>query len=149
MNALLRPAQPTDAGGTGAILEGFMEETRWMPKLYSGAEVIGFCGQMIDRGWVTVAVRNRRVLGFVARDGDEIKSFFVAAGARGQGIGQQMMQDAMARRDTLRLTVFAANHGAVRFYRRAGFAEVGKGDGSGNEEGLPDIRLVWKREQSA
>jgi len=28
---------------------------------------------------------------------------------------------------------------------RAGFQEVGRGDGADNDEGLPDVQMVWER----
>jgi RimJ/RimL family protein N-acetyltransferase len=40
----------------------------------------------------------------------------------------------------LRLYTFQCNEGARRFYERNGFTAVAFGDGSGNEEGEPDIR---------
>ncbi|MEO1733432.1 MAG: hypothetical protein AAFR45_07355, partial [Pseudomonadota bacterium] len=52
MTAWLRPARPTDAGTLGDILWSFAECTDWMPELFSAAECIGLCGDMIDRGWV-------------------------------------------------------------------------------------------------
>ena len=79
MSALcLRRAQPTDAGTTGAILSAFVEETAWMPDLHTRAEAIGFCGQMIDRGWVDVAMREGRVCGFIARQDGFIQALYVA-----------------------------------------------------------------------
>lgn len=38
----------------------------------------------------------------------------------------------------VRLYTFQANQGARRFHERHGFRVVGFGDGSGNEEGVPD-----------
>ena len=32
------------------------------------------------------------------------------------------------------------------FYRHHGFAETARGDGSANDEGLPDLTLHWQRE---
>ena len=40
----------------------------------------------------------------------------------------------------LRLYTFARNEGARRFYERHGFVAVAFGDGSGNQEGEPDVR---------
>ena len=146
MTATLRPARSTDAGATGDILARFQADTGWMPKLYSGAETIAHCGAMIDRGWVTVAVSDGVVAGFIARDGDEICALYVARRVYGQKVGQALLADACARRDRLWLRVFQANSGARRFYRRAGFTETGRGEGGDNAEGLPDIVLAWQKE---
>lgn len=139
----IRKAQPTDAGSVGAILYAFQQQTPWMPKLYAEVEVIAFCGVMIDRGWVSVAVQASVVQGFIARDGAEICSLYLAPGACGQGIGKALLELAKAVEPHLWLRAFVANQGARRFYQREGFQEVARGDGSDNEEGLPDIRFEW------
>lgn len=139
----IRKAQPTDAGSVGAILYGFQQQTPWMPQLYAEVEVIAFCGVMIDRGWVSVAVQAGVVQGFIARDGAEICSLYLAPGACGQGIGKALLQAAKVAAPHLWLKAFVANEGARRFYQREGFQEVARGDGSDNEEGLPDIRFEW------
>ena len=149
MTVTLRPAHALDAGRTGWILHRFARETAWMPQLYSEAEAISFCGAMIDRGWVTVAVEGAEVQGFIARDGAEICSLYLAPGACGRGIGRALLENAKAAEPELWLQAFTANIGAQRFYLREGFRETargdGRGDGSRNEEGLPDIRYEWQR----
>ena len=63
MSALvLRPARSTDAGKTAAILSGFIDETDWLPRIHTRAEDVSFTADMIDRGWVTVAERDGRVI---------------------------------------------------------------------------------------
>jgi len=140
---VLRPANPLDAGAVGEILYRFQQDTDWMPKLYSSAEVIFFCGLMIDRGWVTVAERDGCIKGFLAQKEGEVCSLYLAPGACGQGAGKALLDAAKADASRLILRTFAANTRAQRFYLREGFAETGRGDGSGNEEGLPDIAYEW------
>lgn len=142
---MLRPATPLDAGTTGAILSEFAETTPWMPRLHSRAEDIAFCGAMIERGWVTVAGRTERIEGFIARNGAEINALYVAADARGHGLGQALLQSAQKARDDLTLWTFDANMGAQRFYERHGFEAAQRTDGAGNDEGLPDIRYIWTK----
>ena len=77
MTVQLRAAQPTDAGATGDVLWKYLCRTDWMPNLYTAAETISFCGVMIDRGWVTVAILDDQVEGFIARDGDEIHALYL------------------------------------------------------------------------
>jgi len=139
----LRPANALDAGRTGWILHRFALDTPWMPVLYSEAETISFCGVMIDRGWVTVAEQEGRVVGFLARDGAEICSLYLAPGSCGQGIGKALLRQAKAAQPELWLNVFEANTSARRFYQREGFQQGARGTGQDNEEGLPDIRLDW------
>ena len=143
-NVSLRPASALDAGTTGWILHRFALYTPWMPVLYSEAETVGFCKAMIDYGWVTVAERNGRVIGFMARDGAEICSLYLAPDARGQGVGKVLLRQAKAAQPELWLRALVANTGARRFYQREGFCETDRTDGSGNDEGLPDVRMAWQ-----
>lgn len=145
MSVTLRPARSLDAGAVGDILYGFSREKAWMPELHTGAETIAFCGQMIDKGWVTVAEQAGRVVGFLALNGAEIQSLYLAPDARGQGIGRCLLEHAKAGRTELSLFAFQDNSPACRFYERNGFAEVVRSDGSANDEKLPDIRYVWRR----
>ncbi len=147
MTVILRPARSTDAGTAGAILYGFARENDWMPELHSEAETIAFCGRMIDLGWITVAEIHGQVAGFLALNGDEVQSLYLAAPARGQGIGQQLLDHAKSQRPKLDLYAFQANHRACQFYERNGFVEVARSDGSENDENLPDIRYVWTCEE--
>lgn len=140
---MLRAAQPTDAGRLGAILFQAQQYAQWLPKLYAEVEMIAFCGVMIDRGWVTVAVQNGMIQGFVARDGAEICSLYLAPGACGQGLGAALMAAAKEAGPMLWLRVIAANEAARRFYLRQGFNEVGRSDGSDTAEALPNIRFEW------
>lgn len=147
--AELRAGTPTDAGRTGHILYRFQVETDWMPELYSEAEVISFCGTMIDRGWVYLAEQDGAIAGFMALDGEELSCLYVAAEFQGMGIGKQLVDFAKSSSPRLELRTFQANVGAQRFYHREGFVEVGRGDGSTNEEGLPDILYCWTSQAQA
>lgn len=146
MIADLRPARTTDAGTMGAILHRFQQDTDWMPKLYTGAEYIAFCGDMIDWGWVTVAVIDGRVEGFIARDGEEICALYLSPRINRRGVGRQLVKDAKSQSDRLWLKVFEVNEWARKFYLRQGFAEAGRGDGADTEEALPEIAYVWIKE---
>ncbi|MQY42218.1 GNAT family N-acetyltransferase [Epibacterium sp. SM1969] len=146
---ILRKAHPLDAGQIGDILHRFETETPWMPKEHTAAEILRFCDVMIDRGWVSVAVREHKVLGFVALDGVEICSLYVAPDMRGQGVGKALLSHAKTLSPELRLHTFQANTPAQRFYQREGFREVGRSDGRQHSEGLPDISYHWQHPDAA
>ena len=146
MSVRLRPARSTDAGKLGMILKRFQDDNDWMPDLYTAGETIAFCGTMIDRGWVTVALLDDQVAGFLARNEEEICALYLARQAARKGIGRILLDDAKTRSNRLTLRVFQANAGVHRFYRRAGFAEVSRGDGTQNDENLPDVAYVWPKE---
>lgn len=146
MSVTLRPARSTDAGKTGDILWQFQNNMDWMPKLHTAAETIAFCGRLIDRGWVTVAIQNGQVVGFLARDGEEISALYLLPRVEGQGVGRALLDYAKSQSPRLHLWAFQANAGAQRFYERQGFVEKSRGDGHNNEEQLPDIQYVWPKE---
>ncbi len=141
----ISPARPGDAPEIAAILSGWTDETAWLPRVHSRAEDREHADDLIRRGWVSVARDSGQVLGFMARAGEDIHALYVARPARGQGIGKALLDHAKARASRLGLWAFEANLRARAFYRREGFREVARGDGAGNDEGLPDIRLEWSR----
>lgn len=146
MNVFLRPARSTDAGKIGAILTEANATPDWKPNLHTGAEDVAFCGRLIDRGWVRVAENEAgEVVGWIARDGNEVDVLYVRADARSQGVGKVLLQDAMQNTDRLELWTFQKNTGAQKFYEREGFKVVKKTDGSTNDEKLPDVRYVWEK----
>jgi GNAT superfamily N-acetyltransferase len=93
---------------------------------------------------VRLAEADGEIVGFAARDGTWLMNLYVQPGWTGKGIGSALLSavlaDAAGVTPVLRLYTFARNAGARRFYERHGFTAVGFGDGSGNEEGEPDVR---------
>ena len=141
---MIRSAQPLDAGAVGQILSEFVDTTDWIPRLHSRAEDISFVGSMIDRGWVRVFEKDT-ILGFIARDNQEICALYVARSMRGKGIGKAFLEDAKQDTQRLELWVFQSNMRAQKFYMREGFKEVEHTDGQRNEEKLPDIKFLWAK----
>lgn len=126
------------------ILWAFTRRTAWLPVIRSRSEDLRLLAKVIRRGWVRVAHDRRRPAGFIARDGVRLHALFVHPAARGQGLGQALVRDAQARTARLEAYVLAANAPARQFYARLGFAEVAQGVGCGNDEGLPDVLMVWE-----
>jgi GNAT superfamily N-acetyltransferase len=57
-----------------------------------------------------------------------------------QGLGAALLQTALHELPPpIRLYTFQANVAACRFYERHGFQAIAFGDGSGNEEQVPDV----------
>jgi chorismate mutase/GNAT superfamily N-acetyltransferase len=95
-----------------------------------------------SEGWV--AEQDGRIVGYLVITGDWVDDLFLAPGETGQGAGAALLDLAKAQRpEGLCLWVFETNHGARRFYRRHGFVELERTDGSGNEERAPDVRMAW------
>jgi GNAT superfamily N-acetyltransferase len=127
------------------ILGDWVRGTGWMPVLHDREEDERFLAGLLNTHSVRVARSGAEVLGFLAHDGGSITALYIADGARGQGIGRAFLEDVKAVESEIALWAFQANVRAVSFYQREGFAVADETDGRGNDEGLPDLRLVWKR----
>ena len=68
----------------------------------------------------------------------------VRRGTADLGLGARLVEVAKERFPAgLQLWAFQSNAGALRFYERHGFTAVEWTDGD-NEEGEPDVRMVWR-----
>ena len=84
------------------------------------------------------------LVGFAVLEDDWLESLYVDPEAAGRGVGTMLLELVKHERpDGFGLWVFESNQPARRFYRRHGLVEVERTDGSGNEEGAPDIRVEW------
>lgn len=141
----IAPAKRSDAPRLAHILGSWTAETPWMPVLHGVMENRAFLLDLIERMQV-ITLRNwRGAQGFLARDGGMVHALYLSPAARGQGHGKRLLDRAKAEAPRLMLWTFQDNAGARAFYAREGFAEVEQTDGAGNDEKLPDVRLVWER----
>jgi GNAT superfamily N-acetyltransferase len=91
-----------------------------------------------------VALDDDRIVAVLTLDGDDVDQLYVAPELVGQGIGSVLVDLAKdLRPGGLALWTFQTNLRAQAFYRRHGFQEVRRTDGSANEERLPDVRMTW------
>lgn len=142
---MIEQAQASDAPFCAALISGWNKQTAWIPKISCAHENSKILATMISKNTVLVMRRKGVVAGFLARDAGQIQALYVDAPFRGAGIGGALLNHACGCTDWLSLWVHAANTRAQRFYTRQGFYEVARSDGANNDEGLPDIRLEWRR----
>lgn len=96
----------------------------------------------IDEVWVAEAAG--RVVGYVRLTDEWMDDLYVVPEQAGRGIGSALLGLAQARRPRgFGLWVFEVNAPARAFYAAHGLVEVERTDGSDNEEGAPDVRVVW------
>lgn len=146
---LLRPARVEDAPRVAEIfLASRRAHVAFAPLVHSEAEVRRWiAGRVALGGGITVAERAGRLLGYVETgveaDAAWIEQLYLDPSETGHGLGTRLLNAALAQLAAsglaVRLYTFQANAGARRFYERHGFAAVAFGDGSGNEEGCPDV----------
>jgi GNAT superfamily N-acetyltransferase len=146
-NIRLSAAAPADAE---AIADVYLASRRtflpFAPLAHDEADVRTWVARvLVPEGRVTVARQDDAVVGLLAvsvgADGcGWIDQLYLAPGATGRGIGARLLALALGELPRpVRLYTFQANAGARRFYERHGFVAVAFGDGSGNEEGVPDV----------
>lgn len=140
----IRPARPEDAPACAAILNAWIDEMPWMPRVHPHEDVEPHYREFFLRNREVTVADDGATVGYLALDVEQgfITSFFLKAAARGAGVGKRLLDDAKAGAEVLQLWTFAANEGARRFYEREGFAEADGSDGD-NEEGTPDILNKW------
>jgi GNAT superfamily N-acetyltransferase len=126
----------------------------YLPRLHTAEEDAEFFSGVVDGGVsdaagvrvVEVAEAGGVVVGFSAVREDWLDHLYVDPGWQGRGIGSDLLGRAQAiRPDGLTLWVFEENTGAQALYGRAGFVEVERTDGSGNEERAPDVLMRCSR----
>jgi GNAT superfamily N-acetyltransferase len=141
----LRPGTAEDAAACAAIFNAWVDAEPWVPRVHAEDAVVRHYREHVFAvDAVTVAERDGAVLGFLALAPGRVEQLYVAAAARGTGVGTALLDGAKAASPGgLTLWTFLANDRARRFYRRAGFVELRR-TGGDNEEGLPDVLLGWR-----
>ncbi|HEY7472072.1 MAG TPA: ribosomal protein S18-alanine N-acetyltransferase [Gemmatimonadota bacterium] len=124
----IRPCREDDLDAVSAIERGTF------PLPWSRDQFADLLSHPAGFGWVAT-VDDRGVagyaIGWIAADEAELADLAVAEGARGRGIGTELVR-AFAREAGVRgarrlyLEVRVSNEGARRFYRRLGFDIVGR-----------------------
>lgn len=139
---MIRDATPEDLPVLARILGDWVAATEWMPKLHTPEEDLWFLRELHRLS--TLRVVGPPVVGFLSRQGEDVDALYLTPSARRQGHGRALMAEAMAAEPVLRLWVFEANLEARALYAGLGFVEIGRTSGD-NAEGLPDLRLEWRR----
>jgi GNAT superfamily N-acetyltransferase len=143
---MLRAARPEDTPAVIAVFHAARADALpYLPILHTADEDRAFFSGLVERGLVTVAERDRRVAGFLARNEDWVDHLYIAPDAQGHGLGSALLEQAQAVRHSLQLWVFQRNTGAIGFYERHGFTIAERTDGSRNEERTPDARMTWSQ----
>ena len=143
----LRPAQPDDAPALISLMHRSREAVMpGFPRLHSAEADQAFFAHMIQSQDVTVGLsEDSHLAGFMALEPGWINQLYLHPDFFRQGLGSRLMAKAKAAQEQLELWAFQHNAPARRFYQNQGFRLAELTDGAGNEEGLPDLRLIWQR----
>lgn len=146
----LRPAAPADLPDLAELyLATRAAAVPAMPAIVHSADrVRAFIGDWSLTGAhareVWVAEDDLGLAGFAVLKDDWLDSLYVGPDRQGSGIGTMLLDVVKSLRPRgFALWVFASNASARGFYHRQGLIELEHNDGSGNEEGSPDVRMAW------
>lgn len=143
---LLRQAIASDAAAIAIMMRASLNAFDWMPVLHTPEEDLFFVRDiLLPNQQVTAAVTGGKIVGFIAVNGEWVEQLYLDPAWTGRRIGSRLLAQATAGMHLVKLHCFQANTGARRFYERHGFRAEALGDGSTNEEGLPDILYVLRR----
>lgn len=145
---VLRPAEPEDVPD---LVDVFLTARAAAPmpaSVHSPRAVAAFLAARLEPGspdetWV--AEVDDVVVGYARFTQTWLDDLYVAPGAQRVGVGAALLDLVKTLRpDGFGLWVFTSNTPARAFYAGHGFVEVEHTDGSDNEEGAPDVRMVWE-----
>lgn len=142
----LRPAVRTDADVIAEVhIAARREAMPYLPVLHTDEETRDWVANFVlAQQVVWVGESEGRVVGYVSLDGPMLNDLYVLPGMQGQGAGSALLAKARELSPgELSLWTFQRNEQARRFYEQRGFRAVELTDGSGNEEGEPDVRYRW------
>ena len=143
---VIRRATAADAGAVGDVFLASFHATYAFPLAHTDDEVRGWIrDDLVARQETWVALVAGRIVGLMAVAPGVLDQLYVAPDRLGAGIGRRLLDLAKERSPGgLILYTFQVNERARRFYERNGFVVDALGDGSGNEEGQPDVRYRWR-----
>jgi ribosomal protein S18 acetylase RimI-like enzyme len=142
----IRRATTADADVVADVYLASFHATYTFPLAHADDEVRRWIREaVLESAETWVAVEGRRVVGMMVVGPGDLDQLYVAPDRLGSGIGRRLLDRAKERSpDGLSLYTFQVNDRARRFYERNGFVAEEFGDGTGNEEGQPDVRYAWR-----
>ncbi len=143
----IRKAGAADLPACARIVNDWMDETDWFPRIYSRDEIEGFfTSDLLEKRTVWLAEMNGGIAGYLSIDADgNIHAIYIAAAYRCTGTGKMMLDHVKSLHpEGLELDVFEESIHARRFYEREGFAEVPERRKEETEEGIPELLMRWR-----
>jgi ribosomal protein S18 acetylase RimI-like enzyme len=144
---MIRLARPDDADAIAETFNASFETLlTFLPDLHTRDERRHFINDLVPLNHeLWIAEDDGRVVGLAAIGETTLGHIYVHPDVQDRGLGTALLDKTKEQRpDGFSLWTFPANERACRFYERHGLRPIEYGDGSGNEEGLPDVRYEWR-----
>lgn len=144
MTTIIRRATTDDSAETAEVFLASRATMAYLPRLHTEDDTRGFIAHVVRELETFVAVRDDRVVGFLALKEDWLDHLYVHPSRFNTQTGSKLFAEACFQRpEGFQFWVFQQNAGARRFYERHGCALARLTDGSRNEEKVPDALYVW------
>jgi GNAT superfamily N-acetyltransferase len=143
---VIRRATEEDAEHIAETFARSMATLAFLPPVHTEEEHRRYITEVVPRDHdLWVAEEDGRVVGLAAVTGETLGHLYVHPDYQGRGIGGALVaQTKELLPNGFTLWTFPANERACRFYEAHGLEAIEFGDGSGNEEGLPDVKYAWR-----
>lgn len=83
-----------------------------------------------------------QLLGFAGLDGANLEMLFIDPIHHGRGIGKRLVDHAIALKGRLKVDVNEQNPGALAFYLKCGFTQIGRSELDGSGKPFPLLHLA-------
>ena len=144
---MIRRARPEDSDAIAETYNASFETLlTFLPDLHTRDDWRRFINAVVPLDHeIWVAEDEGTVVGFAAIGESTLGHIYVRPDFQRRGLGTALLDKTKELRpDGFTLWTFPANEQACRFYDRHGLRPTEYGDGSGNEEGVPDVRYEWR-----
>ena len=144
---MIRRARPEDADAIAETFTASFETLlSFLPNLHTHDERRHFITEIVPRNHeIWVAEDEGRVVGVAALGESTLGHLYVHPDVHGRGFGTALLDKTKELRPGgFTLWTFPVNERACRFYERHSLRPIEYGDGSGNEEGVPDVCYEWR-----
>ncbi len=144
-----RPLHLADAADIAKIhRRAIFSAVEKFPDLHTPAQDLDFFNSELatSKGYAYLG-SDEEIQGFILWRENWINHLYLDSEILRLGIGSNLLKFASGEIEgpLIQLFTFQSNTGAVAFYLKHGFTISRAGDGSGNQEGLPDFLLILQR----
>ena len=138
---LFRSAKSSDAPTCAAIVNSWIDNTKWMPRIHSPDLIAQMIKEAIPKREVWVI--GDPVVGYLSFnvEAQQIMGLYVAR--PGIGLGRALLEQVKLGKSYIKLWSHSANTAAHRFYLREGFKI--SGEEKIGSDGIKEICFEWVR----